>query len=122
MTEQELQEHVKSGQAIPNATPATDLVQYGVYTSGRCPAPAIRCADGFKVSVQASVTHYCQPRDNEGPYTHFELGFPSQEDELIQIYADDPSRPMDTVYPQVPLDSVLALIARHGGRVDVIDI
>lgn len=122
MTEQELQEHVKSGQAIPNATPATDLVEYGIYTSVRCPAPAIRCADGFEVSVQASSTHYCTPRNNEGPYTHFELGFPSQEDSLIQPYAEDPSRPTDTVYSQVPRHTVVMLINKHGGRVEIIDI
>ena len=100
MNNQQLQAHVKSGPVVGDH---------------RLPAPAIRCADGFEVSVQASYTHYCQPRDNDGPYTHFELGFPSQEDELIQPYAENPDRPMDTVYPRVPLDLVLSLIAKHGG-------
>lgn len=100
MNNQELQAHVKSGDMVFDS---------------RCPAPAIRCADGFEVSVQASSTHYCTPRNNEGPYTHFELGFPSQEDSLIQPYAEDPSKPTDTVYSQVPRHTVVMLINKHGG-------
>jgi hypothetical protein len=107
MNNQQLQAHVKSGPMV------------GFH---RLPTTAIHCADNFSVSVQASATHYCTPRDNEGPYTHFELGFPSQADELIQVYAEDPSKPTDTVYPWVPLETVLTLLAKHGGRVEIIDI
>ena len=39
--------------------------------------PEIVCKDGTTLSVQASEFHYCTPRDNKGPYTHVEIGFPS---------------------------------------------
>lgn len=40
--------------------------------------PAIRCADGESVSIQASKHHYCTPReDGELDYIAIEAGFPS---------------------------------------------
>ncbi len=38
------------------------------------------CADGFSMSVQASETTYCNPRDNMGPYIEAEIGFPSAKE------------------------------------------
>ena len=40
-------------------------------------ADSIICADGENLSVQASRTHYCVPRTDQGPYTEVEVGFPS---------------------------------------------
>ena len=78
--------------------------------------PRIECADGFIVSVQASHTHYCTPRDNRGPYSHVECGYPSEKDELlipfIEVRTDDPT---STVYPWVPVEVVEAVIEKHGG-------
>ena len=70
---------------------------------------------GFGVSVQAKKTSYCVPRDDVGPYTHVELGFPTAGDSLIAGYADEPDRPMDTVYGYVPAGIVQALTIKHGG-------
>ena len=39
--------------------------------------PRIVCADGFSMSVQAFSSSYCLPRQDEGPHTHMEGGFPS---------------------------------------------
>lgn len=77
------------------------------------------CADGFSVSVQASRSNYSEPRDNLGPYSEVELGFPSAPDNLIQDYGefcgtDDPT---ETVYPWVPAIIVVYLIRKHGGIV-----
>ena len=123
MTEQELQDHVKSGKRY-SGLPGNSLAPYsmGARPVQWYPAPIILCDDGFSVSVQAGDYSYCQPRNNDGPYTHFELGFPNMPDELIQVYAEDPDQPTETVYPQVPLELVLALIAKHGGRVEFIDL
>lgn len=77
--------------------------------------PKVVCADGFSVSIQASRDHYCDPRSDLGPWVEFELGYPSEPDELINEYAEDPSRPTDTVYGYVPVSVVEALIAKHGG-------
>ena len=104
MNNEKLQAHVKSGRTV-------DAGRFFV----RMPAPALVCKDGFKVSVQASATHYCNPRDNDGPYTEFELGFPSEQDSLIQEYAGEADKPTDTVYGHVPLTTVLSLLEKHGG-------
>ena len=41
--------------------------------SFRMPVAAITCGDGTEFSVQASEFTYCQPRNNEGPWTHVEV-------------------------------------------------
>ena len=105
--------------------------------------PRILCEDGFSVSVQASEYTYCEPRytqwkeqdkwhvlngnyfeyneeprkmlkDCFTPYESVELGFPSEEDELIMEYADDEDY-TDTVYGYVPVEIVEKLIDKHGG-------
>lgn len=78
--------------------------------------PRIVCADGTTLSVQADEYMYCSPRGNKGPYSSVEVGFPSVEPpEIWQQYAEDPDRPMDTVYAYVPIELVSFFIARHGG-------
>lgn len=78
------------------------------------------CADGFKVSIQASHSHYCQPRTYADMYGAVELGFPNAPDSLIKEYADDYGDDIDyteTVYAYVPADIVIKLINKHGGIV-----
>ncbi len=70
---------------------------------------------GWSASIQASRTHYCMPRDDHGPYTHVEIGFPSKEEELISSYAEDSSNPLDSVYGYVPVGILQAIIIKHGG-------
>lgn len=79
-------------------------------------APAIRCKDGFHMSVQASHLHYCSPRlDGKQNYTAVEVGYPSERvEELIQ-YAESPERPTDTVYGWVPVHIIEVIIEKHGG-------
>ena len=78
----------------------------------------VRCYDGFRMSVQASRDHYCTPRQDIGPYTHVEVGYPNRLEELLLPYADGAStiaglRP--TLYVNVPADVVLAVIENHAG-------
>lgn len=103
-TNKMLQLHVKSG---------TTTV-FGGWSSRSAAAP-LTCKDGFKVSVQASNFHYCTPRDNKGPYSTFELGFPSEKQECLMPYVEDADNPTGTVYSQVPKMVVLDLINSHGG-------
>lgn len=84
--------------------------------------PKIVCKDGFSVSLQASRTHYCSPRTDQGPWFEVELGFPTAGDnrliEYIDAYTDDPDQlpdPTDNVYGYVPLDIVLEVFESHGG-------
>jgi len=78
------------------------------------------CKDGFTMSVQAGRGLYSTPRENVGPYSAVEIGFPSDVEPLLASYAEgfvtkDLTR---DVYPYVPVAVVRAVIAKHGGQVD----
>ena len=81
--------------------------------------PRVQCADGFNVSVQTGYGNYCHPRDNEGPWSSVELGFPSHPMPTLAEYceSDEAAAPTitDTVWGYVPLEKVAAVIAAHGG-------
>lgn len=79
----------------------------------------VQCNDGFSISIQASLCHYCEPRRTfEGPYTEVELGYPSCSEELLIPYMeDDCCEPENTVYPYVPVEVVDKVIKKHGGIV-----
>lgn len=72
--------------------------------------PRIICSDGFSVSIQASTSHYCIPRNNVGPYTHFEIGYPSEIiDSWIPFCEGHPESedPREMVYPRVPIHLII---------------
>lgn len=73
--------------------------------------PRVKCADGFTVSVQAGCGIYSTPAKDADEYTAVELGFPSEDDDLIKDYHDT------GVYPQVPVELVDMLFKKHGGIV-----
>jgi len=79
----------------------------------------VHCKDGFSMSVQASSTNYCNPREDDAEtYTEVEVGYPNQMEALIQEYCEDPSRPCSTVYGYVPATLVSLVITKHGGLVE----
>ena len=78
----------------------------------------ILCADGFNMSVQASETSYCEPRDDWGPYKAVEIGFPSEREDLLMKYIEDAKDPTGTVYGWVPNAVVTLVVAKHGGIVE----
>lgn len=112
MTNDELQAYLKSGSPIMSEVMDPWAREHGVI---RRPAPIITCKDGFQMSVQASATHYCEPRDNFGPYTEVEVGFPSEVEDILMAYAENNEAYTDTVYPYTPIEIVLAVINKHGG-------
>lgn len=79
--------------------------------------PRVKCADGFEMSVQASGTHYCSPRDSDGPWSAVEIGFPTARVEGFMPYidGDETTEPTDTVYDYVPIEIVAQAIIDHGG-------
>jgi hypothetical protein len=85
--------------------------------SGFFMTPKVVCADGFTMSVQASRFHYCSPRNDEGPYAAFEVGFPSEKCEELMPYAESADNPTGTVYGWVPAEVVDEVIRNHGGIV-----
>lgn len=81
----------------------------------RYPRPRVMCKDGFSISIQANRNAYCAPRANDFvEYEKVELGFPSEIDELIEDYSEEPGS-TDTVYGYVPVELVEQLLEKHGG-------
>ena len=78
--------------------------------------PHAICEDGFRVSIQASQYHYCTPReDGQIDYEEVELGYPSEKEEMILDFAEDPDDPTSTVYGYVPVEVVDKMLEKHGG-------
>ena len=77
----------------------------------------VQCADGFRMSVQANQRGYCHPRNNTGPWSEVEVGYPSAYEHCLQPYAESPDRPTETVYGYVPNKLVRSIIEAHGGLV-----
>jgi hypothetical protein len=78
--------------------------------------PRIECENGLSMSVQASEFAYCQPRENEGPYTHVEVGFPNREVAALMPYIEmSDGDPTESVYPWVPIEVIVKIIEEAGG-------
>jgi hypothetical protein len=78
------------------------------------------CNDGVSLSVQSSRGHYCEPRNDEGPYTAVEVGFIKNADG-VQFCPPDSWKdyaelgfPSD-VYAYVPVELVEDFTTKHGG-------
>lgn len=82
----------------------------------KMPAPPIVCKDGTRLSVQASRHCYSIPRDDVGPYTHVEVGFPSIVPPITwEQYSDSGKLETETVYGYIPVALVERFIKAHGG-------
>ena len=79
--------------------------------------PRIVCKDGFNMSVQAGVALYSNPRENleSGEYKAYEIGFPSQEEELLKPFSEEDKDYTQQVYAFVPAETVEQIIEKHGG-------
>jgi len=78
--------------------------------------PAIECADGFHISVQAHYGAYSTPRTNFGPWSNVECGFPSAPVPELTEWQDGSGDQTQSVYGYVPIDVVEKLIESHGGQ------
>lgn len=72
--------------------------------------PRFVCKDGTMLSVQASVSHYCSPRDNAGPYTTIEVWCVTAPvpESWNEYGGDEP-------YGYIPIGMVEEFIKAHGG-------
>jgi len=70
---------------------------------------------GLEISAQAGEGLYSHPRNDCGPYSAIELGYPSAVDSIIADYAESPDYPLETVYPWVPAGVFIALLIKNGG-------
>lgn len=82
-------------------------------------APRVTCRDGFSLSLQAGRGVYSLPRNDRGPWSHIEVGYPSLPEPLLWRWAETPGDWTGTVYPYTPVDWVLAAIELHGGSADL---
>lgn len=82
-------------------------------------AKRVVCNDGFSFSAQAGrgvrSTPDCYLAD--GNYSSWEIGFPSEYEELLIPYAEDPDQLIKGVYNFVPTKLVNEIIEKHGGLV-----
>jgi hypothetical protein len=87
--------------------------------------PAVILNDGTEISIQASGTHYCTPREYvpAEEYVSVEVGYPSKVIEELKEYAEDPREwddemenrigdlnYTDTVYGWVPVEGSVFLL------------
>jgi hypothetical protein len=80
--------------------------------------PPLVCRDGLKLSVQASSSHYCEPKNHVGPWKSMELGFPSRSVPELRSWREDlgdDSPDEECVFGWVPVDMLLKTIEKHGG-------
>lgn len=96
--------------------------EYGSSYSKTCAIPMIELeGTPYKLSVQASSSHYCSPREDlQEFYEQVEIGFPNFNfsKEFIFKYAEDGEYPQDTVYgfvPMLELAEELYLILNYKG-------
>lgn len=79
----------------------------------------VKCGHGLTLSVQAGTSIYSTPRDDVGPYTEVEVGFPSEVVPELIPYAECPEDGYtETVYPYVPYALVRKVIYVRGGMID----
>jgi hypothetical protein len=78
--------------------------------------PPIVCMDGATISVQASKFHFCSPRNNDGPYSSVEVGFPTPDFPEGAPWKENPDKPdSESVFALVPIQVVSDWIESHGG-------
>jgi hypothetical protein len=75
----------------------------------------IFCADGLTFSAQVRESAYCTPRQDNGPWTAVEVGFPSEKVDEFMQYAENADDPTGTVYGWVPVEVVEQVVEKHGG-------
>ena len=74
----------------------------------------IICRDGFSFTAQTSdIMYVCSPRDNKGPYTSVEVGYPSWEEPLLTPFQDEGED--SQVFVMVPAQIIRKIVRGHCG-------
>lgn len=84
--------------------------------------PDLYCKDGYRMSIQASMFHLCEPRENRlEDYTSFEVTGLADHLSELEPYEQEQRhdrlifRNENRVYGYVPRELVEKIIAEHGG-------
>lgn len=85
------------------------------------PCPAVTFGD-VSVSIQASSSHYCLPREDNAEWTAVELGFPTKKppDYIMEHIDGSPDYWNESVYSYVPIEDVARWIYETSGRTKLI--
>ena len=84
-----------------------------------CICKVVCLENGGNLSVQASETHYCIPRNNTGPYTCVEVGYPTgvklpdSWKEYAERWDEDADWRKSDVFAYVPVELVRELILEN---------
>ena len=114
-----INEFIKNNLKVKVLYGNNDPLMKHMMTSSRL--PQIVCVDGFKMSVQVGFSLYSTPKKVAKRYSAVEIGFPSEDEPLIEKYAEsyyDPDvdfKYTETVYPYVPVRIVDKVLKKHGG-------
>ena len=89
-----------------------EIIAHSALLWGVSIADYIELENGATHSVQASATAYSTPRDNTGPYSAVEVGYPRgvRIPETWKEYADGESLQKSTIFGYVPVELVRDLI------------
>ena len=119
MMKNNINEFIKNNLKVKVLYGNKDPLMKHMMTSSRL--PQIVCVDGFKMSVQVGFSLYSTPKKVAKRYSAVEIGFPSEDEPLIEKYAEsyyDPDvdfKYTETVYPYVPVRIVDKVLKKHGG-------
>lgn len=110
-------------------TPILSFQELRSYTiDGSFLLPRVSFADNISMSIQCHGGAYAQPRlvgwrdvrPLEQRVTHVEVGYPDVEIAALMPYIEcDDEDPTESVYPYVPVEVIDAMIAEHGGIVQL---
>jgi hypothetical protein len=111
------------GLTTPTVTALNEVMQ-GLL--GHMSIPIVRrrihCGDGVSLSVQAGCGMYSTPRNNEGPWSNFEVGYIRtrancnlRPPEIWYQYALTNDTGDGAIFANVPYALVMSFIADHGG-------
>lgn len=88
------------------------------YNNSPFTCPYIFAKDGFFVSLQISRRNYCTSNEGYQQLGHtmidVEFGFPSEYEELLEIYAEQPESLLTSV-GRVPVSVMETIFEKHGG-------
>ena len=119
MMKTSINEFIKNNLKVKVLYGNKDPLMKHMMTSSRL--PHIVCSDGFEMSVQVGYSLYSTPKKVAKRYSAVEIGFPSEDEPLIEKYAEsyyDPDvdfKYTETVYPYVPVRVVDKVLKKHGG-------
>jgi hypothetical protein len=98
-----------------------DINDFFRYTKNKnVQRPAIRCKSGLTLSIQANKGVQCCPKEDNGPYTEFEVGFPSKTiadlmPYIFDHYGKGDPKPTASTYWFVPAEVINKVINDNGG-------